>query len=52
MNLVQQNAKRWNHDYQVGDLVLIRNKGGCKMNSPMGGPFLIVQFFTNRTVTV
>lgn len=51
-NLMRQNAKRWNHDYRVGDKILIRNKGGRKMDVQSEGPFEIVQVFTNGTVSI
>ena len=43
INLIKQNKKRWNYDYQVGQKVLIKNKGQRKMEAPTEGPFSIVQ---------
>ena len=51
-NLVKQNKKRWNYDYSVGDQVLIKSRGGKKMDSPTEGPFAITQVYTNGTVAI
>jgi len=52
MNLIKQNKKRWNYDYQVGQKVLIKNKGQRKMEALTEGPFSIVQLYTNGTVAL
>ena len=52
-NNAKENGLRINHDYQVGDKVLITNNDiHRKLNCPTKGPFTIVQTYTNGTVRV
>ena len=52
-NNARENGLRINHDYQVGDKVLITNNDiHRKLNCPTKGPFIIVQTYTNGTVRV
>ena len=49
----RENGLRINHDYQVGDKVLITINGiDRKLNCPTKCPFPIVQTYTNSTVCV
>jgi hypothetical protein len=52
--LMQANAKRKTHDYQVGDQVLIKRAldASSKLEPKYKGPYPIVQVHTNGTVTV
>ena len=48
---VQENSKRIDHDYQVGDEVLLEKQGIIrKMTQPRTGPFEIIKVHTNGTV--
>ncbi len=50
-NNAKENGLRINHDYQIGDKVLITNNDiDRKLNCPTKGPFPIVQVYTNGTV--
>ena len=51
-NLMKQNAIRWNYDYKVGDLILIKEKDKRKLDAPTDGPYIISQVYTNGTVSV
>ena len=52
-NLENKNRRRWNTDYSVGDLVLLLEYTKLKKLKPKAsGPYLIVQVFTNGTVTI
>ena len=52
-NNVQENSLRINHDYKIGDKVLITNNDiHRKLNCPTKGPYPIVQTYTNGTVRV
>ena len=49
----KENSLRVDHDYAVGDKVLITNKDiDRKLNCPTKGPYEIVQIYTNGTVCV
>jgi transposase InsO family protein len=49
----QENAKRIDHDYQVGDKVLLEKPGiNRKMAQPRTGPFEIIKVHTNGTVRI
>jgi hypothetical protein len=50
---VQENAKRIDHDYQVGDKILLERPGILrKMSSPRKGPYKIIKVHTNGTVRI
>ena len=50
---VQENSKRIDHDYQVGDKVLLEKPGIIrKMTQPRTGPFEIIKVHTNGTVRI
>ncbi len=52
-NNVKENDLRINHDYQIGDKVLITNNDiDRKLNRPTKGPFHIIQVYTNGTTHV
>jgi hypothetical protein len=49
----QENAKRIDHDYQVGDKVLLERPGIIrKMSQPRQGPYEIIKVHTNGTVRI
>ena len=49
----QENARRIDHDYQVGDRVLLGKPGILrKMSQPRTGPFEIIKVHTNGTVRI
>ena len=49
----QENARRIDHDYQVGDRVLLEKPGILrKMSQPRTGPFEIIKVHTNGTVRI
>jgi len=49
----QENAKRIEHDYQVGDKVLLNRPGIIrKMSQPRKGPYEIIKVHTNGTVRI
>ena len=51
--LLQENRKRYYHDYQVGDQVLIRNQDTKrKLNPEAIGPYTITEVHTNGTVVI
>ena len=45
-------STRTDHDYRVGDQILIRRKSEFKYKSSFQGPFKIVQTWTNGMVTL
>jgi hypothetical protein len=50
---VRENARRINHDYQIGDQVYVINDGiQRKMDTPKNGPYPITDVFTNGTVRI
>ena len=53
---LRENSRRINHDYRVGDKVLLRRDyGGAiigKLDSPTSGPYYITEIFTNGTVRI
>ena len=49
---IEQNKKRWNYDYKVGQKGTEKNKGQRKMEAPTEGPFSIVHVYTNGTVAL
>jgi hypothetical protein len=54
-NNQQENKKRINHTYNIGDKVLILLKNierGAKLNQPTQGPFTITQVYNNGTVKI
>jgi len=51
-NNQRENAKRHEHDYAVGDKVLINVADHHKMERPRVGPYTIVRTHTNGTVTI
>lgn len=51
-NLLKQNKKRWNFDYEVGQQVLVKSKDGRKLDPPFSGPYPIVQVYSNGTVAI
>ena len=52
VNLLKQNRKRWNFDYEVGQQVLVKNKENRKLEPPFSGPYPIVQVYSNGTVAI
>jgi hypothetical protein len=49
----RENQGRVQHDYAIGDKVLIHQQGVArKLNSPTEGPYEILQVFTNGTVLI
>ena len=56
-NNAKENRKRLEHEYQIGDLVLIvdkpyeRNKK-AKLSTPTEGPYEIIQVHNNGTVRI
>jgi hypothetical protein len=52
-NLRRQNSKRRHYDYQVGEWVLVSNKGGRKLDPKSEAtPLQVVQVHANGTLTV
>ena len=51
-NLVKMNSKRHDHDYQVGQRVLLMNPNPSKLGPITSGPFTITQVYVNGTVRV
>ena len=47
-----QNNKRVDHDYKVGDKVVLTNNSAYKYETTYNGPFLKTQYWTNGTVTL
>ena len=46
------NIKRVDHDYKVGDKVMLNNQTAYKYETPYKGPFAIKQSWTNGVVTL
>ncbi len=51
-NNKNENSKRVNYDYKVGDNVLLYTPNPHKMEQPREGPYPIIQVHTNGTVTL
>ena len=52
-NNERENSLRVDHDYHIGDKVLVTdNDIHCKLNCPTKGPYNIIQVYTNGTVRV
>ena len=51
-NLVRANAKRYRHDYKVGERVLKRKFEYVKLEDRWTGPFEIVRVHCNNTITI
>ena len=52
-NNIKENAKRIEHDYQVGDKILVRNNDLAKYGTdPWEGPYKIVAVQDNGNVRV
>ena len=49
---MNENAKRVEYDYKVGDNVLLYTPNPHKMEQPREGPYPILQVHTNGTVTL
>ena len=49
---IQKNNKRVDHDYKVGDKVMLVNNDAHKYKTPYKGPFVITQCWTNGMVTL
>ena len=47
---IRKNRNIVDHDYKVGDNVILTNHTACKYETPFKGPFVITKFFTNVTV--
>ena len=53
--LVSENKKRINHDYRVGDYVMIkldRTEQKRKLNAPYTGPYRLLKKYNNGTVKI
>ena len=51
-NLRRQNEKRRHYDYQVGQLVLVKDPDGKKLDPKAKGPYPIQQVHANGTLTI
>ena len=51
-NNAKENKKRVEHDYKIGERVLIFSPDPNKMEQPRKGPYNIIQVHTNGTVTL
>ena len=51
-NNERENARRHEHDYAVGEFVLINVADHHKMEKPRAGPYEIIRTHTNGTVTI
>ena len=51
-NLLRANAKRIDHDYQPGQLALMKTHANKKMDTPYKGPYPIESTHTNGTVVL
>ena len=51
-NNAKENKKRVEHDYKIGERVLIFSSDPNKMEQPRRGPYDIIQVQTNGTVTL
>ena len=49
---IRKNNKRVDHDYKVGDKVMLTNKSILKYETPYKVPFGITHYWTNGTVTL
>ena len=49
---IHKNRNRFDHDYNVGDKVMLNNHAVYKYENPYKGPFLITRGFTNGTVNI
>ena len=49
-NLLRTNSRRRNYDYRPGQLAMIKNDEGNKLDEKTYGPYRIVNVFTNGTV--
>ena len=50
---IRENLKRVEHDYNVGDRVMLRKKGIIrKLSRKKSGPYTITRVHTNGTVTI
>ena len=49
---IRKNRKRVDHNYKVGDKVMLDNHATYKYETPYNGPFLITWCCTNGTFTI
>jgi putative ribosome biogenesis GTPase RsgA len=50
---IRENLKRVEHDYNVGDMVMLKKKGILrKLSRKKSGPYKITRVHTNGTVTI
>ena len=49
---IRKNINRVDHDYKVGDKVMLNNSAAYKYETPYKGPFVITQCWTNGMVTI
>ena len=49
---IQENIKRFDHDYKVKDKVMLDNNDAFKYDTPYKGPFQINQCWKNDTVAL
>ena len=49
---IRKNIKRVDHDYKVGDKVMLNNHAAYKYETPYKGPFEIKQFWGNGMVSL
>ena len=50
--VICKNSTRIDHDYNIGDKVMVRINQAYKYKTPFQGPYEIFQIWTNRTVTI
>ena len=51
-NNKNENKKRREHDYQVGEKILLNRPNPRKLETPREGPYEIIQVHSNGTVTI
>ena len=49
---IRKNNKVVDHNYKVGDKVMLNNHAAYKYETPYSGPFVITQFCTNVAVAL
>ena len=51
-NLMRENSRRHQYDYQPNQLILKKNSNPRKLGERTSGPYAITQVHTNGTVTI
>ena len=49
---IRENIKRFDHEYKVGDKLMVNKNAAIRYETSYKGPFVITQFWTNDKVTI